>query len=160
MASKEKAPKKPAKSVRGNPSKLIPTSVLPKEKVRAMGAKGGIASGIAKRRKKNFREVAQLVRDLPLSEQQKAQLKKAFPELDVDDMTVTMGIMMAHVNKSLKGDVASSNFIRDTAGEKPSEKHDLTSSDGTFGVQKREYTEEELEAELKKRGLPTSFLDK
>lgn len=145
MATKTTTSKGRAK---GRVENLKPLNTRPKNEVREVARKGGLANGAARRRKKTYREIAQLVNGLKLSDQQKAQIKKAFPEIDTDDMVVPLGIMMAHVNKALKGDVASSVFLRDTSGEKPVDKvqNDITNSDGSFHRPVEELTDAELDA--------------
>lgn len=59
-----------------NDENLIPMGDLTKSKQRAIAQKGGVASGVARRKKKTLQENIQAVMDLPLSFNQKAALRK------------------------------------------------------------------------------------
>lgn len=75
-----------------------------KQKARELGHKGGIASGVAKREKKI--------------------LTNALKELLKEGDTVR-GINMALLTKALTGDTKAYEVIRDTIGEKPTDKQEV-----------------------------------
>lgn len=88
---------------------------------------GGIASGIAKREKRTMREIAEIIlsKDVMTS----------------DGVVTGKYIILAKViDKALKGDLQAATFIRDTIGEKPSDKQEIT---GSLGVKKVFVTKEE-----------------
>lgn len=70
---------------------------------------GGIASGIAKREKRTMREIAEII------------LSK---DVTTSDGVVTgkYAVLAKVIDKALKGDLQAAAFIRDTIGEKPTEK--------------------------------------
>lgn len=78
---------------------VIPASKRTHEENVANGRKGGIKSGEAKREKKLFKEAIE---------------KKLGDSLD--------NIVDAMIKKATKGDVPASTFLRDTIGEKPTDK--------------------------------------
>ena len=85
------------------------TSEQSREKAKINGQKGGIASGKAKREKKYFKEEIERQLGASLEEVISALLKKA-----------------------KQGDVQASQFLRDTIGEKPSDKVENTNVDMSY----------------------------
>lgn len=94
------------------------------EQRRENGRKGGIASGEAKRKKKAMRERLEILLDLPLKAGKGADLEtiKNFAALKGKNITVQDALMIAQIQKALKGDTTAATFVRDTAGENPSVK--------------------------------------
>ena len=74
-----------------------------------IASQGGIASGIAKREKRTMREIAEII------------LSK---DVTTSDGVVTgkYAVLAKVMEKALKGDLQAATFIRDTIGEKPTEK--------------------------------------
>lgn len=87
------------------------------EKQAQIASLGGIASGVAKREKRTMREIAEII-------------------LSKDVMTsdgVVSGkyaVLAKVIDKALKGDLQAATFIRDTIGEKPTDKQEITGADG------------------------------
>jgi hypothetical protein len=98
------------------------------EQRRENGRKGGIASGEAKRRKKAMRERLEVLLELPLKEGRSADLDsiKNFAALKGKNITVQDAMMLAQIQKALKGDTTAAAFVRDTVGEKPGDKTVIT----------------------------------
>ena len=94
------------------------------EQRRENGKKGGIASGEAKRRKKAMRERLEVLLELPLKEGRSADLDniKNLAALKGKNITVQDAIMLAQIQKAMKGDTTAAAFVRDTVGEKPGDK--------------------------------------
>ena len=82
-----------------NEDNLIPNSERSPEELREMGRKGGIKSGEARREKKLFKEAI---------EKQLGQ--------SIDSMIASM------INQAQQGNVQAITFLRDTIGEKPTDK--------------------------------------
>ena len=94
------------------------------EQRRENGRKGGIASGEAKRKKKAMRERLEILLDLPMKSGKGADLEaiKNFAALKGKNITVQDAMMIAQIQKALKGDTNAAAFVRDTAGENPAQK--------------------------------------
>jgi len=101
--------------------------VRSKEEAKERGAKGGKASGEARRAKKTLRELVELFAALGVSEETRKKMKAlGIPE---ELMTRKMQPVVALFNKANKGDVSAFNAIRDIVGEKPI---DRTQLEGSF----------------------------
>jgi len=74
------------------------------------GAKGGKASGEARRRKKELRECLELL------------LEREITARNGETLTGAEAISTKLFEKALKGDIKAFEVIRDTAGQKPIEK--------------------------------------
>lgn len=98
-----------------------------KSEAREKGAKGGKASGEARRAKKTLRELVELFAALGVSEETRKKMKAlGIPE---ELMTRKMQPVVALFSKANKGDVSAFNAIRDIVGEKPV---DRTQLEGSF----------------------------
>ena len=89
------------------------------------GKAGGIASGVAKREKRLMREI--------LDELLSRKAGKS-------EMTYKEAIMLRTVKQAIDGNAKAREFIRDTIGEKPTDKQEIT---GSLGVKKVFVTKEE-----------------
>jgi hypothetical protein len=92
------------------------------EQRRENGRKGGIASGEAKRKKKAMRERLEILLELPMNKGRAKDIEdiRSFAALKGKNITVQDAMMIAQIQKALKGDTTAAAFIRDTAGQKPS----------------------------------------
>jgi len=88
----------------GGHENLIPTSERTKEEVRAIGRKGGIASGEARRKKRTLTDELKILMD-----QDNNKLK----------------VSTALLTKALDGDTKAIGLLRDTIGEKPRDVIDI-----------------------------------
>lgn len=97
-------------------------SEMTKEELQEAGRKGGIASGEAKRKKKAMRERLEIILAMPLKSGKSADIEaiKNFAALKGKNITVQDAMMIAQIQKALKGDTNAAAFVRDTAGENPS----------------------------------------
>ena len=89
-----------------NPENIIPTQFKSGKKARESGRKGGKKSGEAKREKKRLRELLEL----------------ALATKDSDGNTAAESIVAALVREAQSGNVKAFETIRDTIGEKPTDK--------------------------------------
>lgn len=98
------------------------------EEARAIGRKGGLASAKARREKKNMREALEILLSMPLDNKAVSDLEKVkgFKNLKGKNVTVQDAILIAQVQKALKGDKGAAEYVRDTAGQKPVEKQNVT----------------------------------
>ena len=79
---------------------------------------GGFASGKAKREKRTMREIAEII------------LSKNVTTSD-GIVTVKYAVLAKVIDKALKGNLPAAEFIRDTIGEKPTDKQEVT---GAFNI--------------------------
>lgn len=88
---------------------------------------GAIASTAVRREKRTMREIAEII------------LSK---DVTTSDGVVTgkYAVLAKVIEKALKGDLQAATFIRDTIGEKPTDKQEIT---GNLGVKKVFVTKEE-----------------
>ncbi|MBO5711885.1 MAG: hypothetical protein J6R47_03515 [Acholeplasmatales bacterium] len=90
----------------------------------ANGRKGGIASGVAKRRKKAMRDTISTILSMPVkntknSKKKTAEQIKSLEEVKGANVDVETAILLAITKKAMNGDVIAATFIRDTLGENP-----------------------------------------
>lgn len=107
---------------------LIPMSERSKEEARELGKKGGIASGEARRRKRDIKDTLDLLLSKPFSLNTKGgkQVKQQLKELgidatDIDNQTAMAYAMFMTAMSGGKSGVSAFNSIRDTLGERPVE---------------------------------------
>lgn len=99
-------------------------SKMTPEERREAGRKGGIASGEAKRAKKAMRERLEILLDMKLKSGKGIDIEsiQSFAELKGKNITVQDALMIAQIQKALKGDTNAAAFVRDTAGQNPTQK--------------------------------------
>ena len=96
-----------------NEENLIPMNERSESEVRELGRKGGIKSGEARREKKLFREAIE---------------KKLGTSID--------SMIDAMISQAQNGNVQAITFLRDTIGEKPTDKIEAdVSSDVTINIE-------------------------
>lgn len=86
--------------------------------------KGAQASIAAKREKKRAKEILDIFLSMPLKKRATADIDKiqAFEALKGKNITVNEAIQLKQIQRALNGDLSSATYIRDTVGEKPTEK--------------------------------------
>lgn len=97
------------------------------KQARELGRKGGQASAKKRKERKQMQEVAKIVLDMPIEPGEVTDLEGITFE-DYPDVNLTVGelAVLAVAKKARKGDVAALTFLRDTAGEKPIEKVEVS----------------------------------
>lgn len=111
---------------KGKKENLIDAAHRTEEELREMTRRGGIASGIARRRKKTMREALEMLMfDVELDEQTKDRLRAQGIEKD-EHMNHQMVITRSLIAKAEAGDVQAYNAICAMIGEKPAEKYDVS----------------------------------
>lgn len=93
----------------------------------AYGKQGGIASGEAKRRKKALKETLNVLLDMPMKSGKNADIEsiKNFAALKGKNINVQEAMAISMIQRALKGDVNAANWVRDTSGQKPTDKVDM-----------------------------------
>lgn len=105
------------------------------DKQREIAARGGVASGEAKRRKKTLREELEIMLE--------ALVKKD----DGKEVSLQHELTGAVLQKGLQGDVRAFEVIRDTIGQKPIDKQEISTGDGGFVVQFKKSLDNPIEAD-------------
>lgn len=96
---------------------------------------GGIRSGVAKRAKKAFKELAQAMLNTIPDKQSIASVKKLFPQLDEKEINAKVLMLAKQYERAVKiGDTRAFEALRDTAGEKPIDKTEITGEGVNFNV--------------------------
>lgn len=107
-----------------NQENLVPNSERTSEERKKIAIAGGIASGKARREKKAMRETLEYLLAIPLKDGKKAGLDsiKNLASVKGKNISVQEAVMLAQIQKAIKGDTRAVEFLRDTAGENPTTK--------------------------------------
>lgn len=106
---------------------LIPTTRLSETERRELSRKGGLASAAARRRKKDIREVFDALLSSPATpEMQEKAEKLGFDAETVGTIYDVLGVAM--IDKAMSGDGYCFQLVRDSAGDKPTDKSEVTAS--------------------------------
>lgn len=103
-----------------NEQNLIPNSERTPKQRRENARKAGIASGKARQRKKELKEIINLL------------FEKEFKNKDGVVMSGAEAIAMKQMEKALKGDTKAFEVLRDTAGQKPVDKVEQVNIDAEY----------------------------
>ena len=100
---------------------------LTTEQRREYGRRGGLTKGENYKRRKELRETLDILLDMPLKTGRTTSIEKvqAFANLKGKNITVDQAMMVCLIQKALKGDLSAIAMVRDTIGEKPTEKLDV-----------------------------------
>ena len=99
-----------------NEKNLIPMDQRSKSEARDLGQKGGIASGVSRRRKRSLKEAADLYLSLPVSDR-KMWNKIARRGVDPDDIDNQMAMIIGLTMAATAGDAKAAKVIVDLLGE-------------------------------------------
>ena len=101
--------------------------VQSKEEAKERGRKGGIASGKARREKKMMRETLDILLSMPMKNGKFADVEsiRSFAALKGKNISVQDAILIAQVQKAMKGDTKAAEYVRDTVGQKPVDSVDM-----------------------------------
>lgn len=90
---------------------------------RKRGKKGGIASGKARREKKAFRETLETLLSMNMENGVGVSVDTitSFKGIKGQNISVQEAILIAQVQKAMKGDTRAAEYVRDSIGQKPSE---------------------------------------
>ena len=91
------------------------------------GRKGGLAKREATRRRKEMRETLEILLEMPMKKGKvyTAEDIKSFADLNGKNITIDQAMMVRLIQKALKGDLNAIAMVRDTIGEKPTEKMEV-----------------------------------
>jgi len=108
-----------------NEENLTPfTSEQNREEAVKNGKKGGIASGKARREKKLFRETLESLLSMSMKSGKCMDVDeiKNFAAIKGKNISVQEAILIAQIQKAMKGDTRAAEYVRDTIGQRPTEK--------------------------------------
>ena len=91
------------------------------------GKIGAKKSMETKRKRKEMRETLDILLKMPMKrgKQYSAEDIKSFADLKGKNITIDQALMIALVQKGLKGDLNAIAMVRDTVGEKPTDKMEI-----------------------------------
>lgn len=103
------------------------TSDQSREKAVSNGRMGGIASGKSKREKKAMKETLETLLSMQLKSGKAADVEtiRNLAALKGKNVTVQEAIMLAQIQKAMKGDTRAAEYVRDTIGQKPDNKMNI-----------------------------------
>ena len=99
-----------------NEKNLIPMDQRSKSEARDLGQKGGIASGVSRRRKRSLKEAADLYLSLPVTDR-RTWNKIARRGVDPDDIDNQMAMIIGLTIAATAGDAKAAKVIVDLLGE-------------------------------------------
>ncbi|MCI5824558.1 MAG: hypothetical protein MRZ90_06430 [Candidatus Gastranaerophilales bacterium] len=102
-----------------NSDNLIPFDQRTEEEQRMIARQGGIASGKKRQEKKRLKELLEIA--LKLDDEETGEINE-------------MAITSALIKQAVKGNVNAYTIIRDTIGEKPTEKQDVDIKAPTINI--------------------------
>lgn len=97
-----------------NEQNLVPFDERSEREARELGQKGGIASGKARRRKKNMKQKMQLLLSLPAADNDQVELTAM--GVDPEDMDNEMVLVKALFLAAAEGDTKAFDRIQDVLG--------------------------------------------
>lgn len=106
--------------------------VRTKKEARERGKNGGIKSGEARRAKKTMKEMLDYLLEKEIENSRTGET-----------VTYREAILTSCIKRAIKGDVKAAQFVRDTAGEAPVNKTEVTGKDGSPFIQKVFVSEKE-----------------
>lgn len=111
-----------------NEQNLVPfTSEQNREEAAKNGHNGGIASGAARRRKRDMREAADLLLSLKATPKMMADMAKLGVSADEADMQMAM--LVAQLQQAIKGNTKAAALLYNMASENRAEKTTVTRAD-------------------------------
>ena len=107
---------------------LVPVTERSKEEARAISAKGGKASGESRRQRKAAKEIAQAILSATMRDDQIDDVLDGAKSLLGEDKSAYAVLIAKMVQEGLSGNVNAFTAVRDTAGDKPTDKQEVTAA--------------------------------
>lgn len=87
----------------------------------------GIASGIARREQRTFKDTLQTLLSLSLKSGESVDIQQiqSMADLKKKNISVQEAILIAQIQKAIKGDTTAAVYVRDTSGQRPTEAVDM-----------------------------------
>ena len=97
-----------------------------------MGRKGGIAAAESKRQKKAMRETLEMLLTMPIKKGKASDIEQIrnFGDIKGKNINVQEAMLVAMIQRALKGNVSAAEYIRDTVGENPTANVNLSGGVG------------------------------
>lgn len=95
------------------------------EEARELGRRGGLASGRARRERKDMRETFRDMLDMPLRPGSTSDAR-TLDGLKGKNVTVGQAIALQMMRAAMDGDVRAAEFVRDTSGQRPTQQVEVT----------------------------------
>lgn len=109
---------------KGKIDNLVKAEDLTTDELRNRAKKAGKASGKARRDKREQKQIILDVLSMPLKEGSVEEITSLVAAKGAN-LSINQAIVIAQVQKALKGDTKAAEYLRDTAGQKPTDKVQL-----------------------------------
>lgn len=109
--------------------KPIQKGQLSKEELKKRQSNGGKKSGQVRRERKAFKESLLMLLEMKAPEKIGMQIKQTLPKLKDKDLNYQNAILVSLLQQAVKGNTKAVELIRDTIGEKPVEKVEVTGNE-------------------------------
>ena len=106
---------------KGNIDNLVKAEDLTSDELRDRAKKGGKASGKARKDKREQKQIILDVLSMPISEGNIDDIT-SLAAAEGANLSINQAIVIQQVKRALKGDTKAAEYLRDTAGQKPSDK--------------------------------------
>lgn len=107
-----------------NEQNLIPMNKRTESEQREIAKKGGKASGRSRRDKREQRDVILDIMSMPLEDGSVEKIT-SLAAAEGANLSINQAIVIQQVKRALNGDTKAAEYLRDTAGQKPSDKVQL-----------------------------------
>ena len=117
-------------SKRKGKDNLVSLADRPTDEQRAIAAMGGRANGELRRKRKTLKEIYAYLLELPATDDMIADeaAKMVAQRKDDTPLTIYDAIALAQAVKAARGDTPAATYVRDSAGDKPIDKQDVTAT--------------------------------
>ena len=124
-----------------NADNLIPLDRRTKDEQRKIQSMGGVASGIARRRRKSLSEALGVYLSLPVQDKRSLNrlLRAGLDEADADMQTLAIAAL---VQRAIDGDVRAARLIFDIVGASDEKAADIPADDPITEALKEEFGED------------------
>lgn len=111
----------------GRVENLKPQNTRTKEEQREIARLGGIASGVARRKQRTFKEIAEALGSATIRSGDVYNLDEIerIAELKDANLSVKELMLWQQIQKAMNGDTKAFEVVRDTLGEKPFDKVEM-----------------------------------
>ena len=98
------------------------------EEQQAIARQGGIASGKARRAKKAFKETLETLLSMQMENGDGVSVDDitSFKGIKGQNISVQEAILIAQVQKAMKGDTRAAEYVRDSIGQKPTDNMNMS----------------------------------